>query len=107
MMVVQMAHCTILRCQRERELEWPLRQRELVRERQHVECRQRSSRGGSETQFFSLDLFRGSFCFKSLLPSAEHSADFVEVCGECDVSFGMDTLVFPRELEEKLYAIEF
>ena len=107
MTVAQMAHCTILRCQRERELRWLERQREPFRERQRVECREPASFGDPETQFFSLELFRGSFCFKPLLPSTEHSADFIEMCGQSDVLFCMDTFVFPCKLEKELYSVEF
>lgn len=105
--VAQMAHCTILRCQRERELRWLECQREPFRERQCVECRESASSGLPEIQFFSLELFRGSFCFQSFLPSTEHSADFIEMCGEGSIFFGRDTLVFPCKLKKKLYAIKF
>jgi len=60
--VEQMAHRTILRCQRERRRSWSAqRELELVLERQRVERQVQAPRHSSETMMFLLRLNRRSF----------------------------------------------
>lgn len=50
---------------------------------------------------------RREFRFHSLLPSAEHPADLIELFGESRIFLRIDQLIFPSDLEKEFQKVEF